>query len=54
LLISPEVKTEQEEIFGPVLAVIKAAADTLEIANDTEFGLTGAVYATRAIRSIVV
>jgi len=37
---------EQEEIFGPVLAVIKARDydDALQIANDTQFGLTGAVY----------
>ncbi len=39
-------RIEQEEIFGPVLAVIKARdfGHALEIANDTEFGLTGAVY----------
>jgi len=39
---------EQEEIFGPVLAVIKANdyTDALRIANDTQFGLTGAVYST--------
>ena len=39
---------EQEEIFGPVLAVIKAQDydDALRIANDTQFGLTGAVYST--------
>jgi 1-pyrroline-5-carboxylate dehydrogenase len=37
---------EQEEIFGPVLAVIKSKNfdHALQIANDTEFGLTGAVY----------
>jgi 1-pyrroline-5-carboxylate dehydrogenase len=37
---------EQEEIFGPVLAVIKAENydDALKIANDTQYGLTGAVY----------
>ncbi len=37
---------EQEEIFAPVLAVIKARDfdHAIEIANDTEFGLTGAVY----------
>ncbi len=36
----------QEEIFGPVLAVMKARdfSDALAVANDTEFGLTGAVY----------
>jgi 1-pyrroline-5-carboxylate dehydrogenase len=39
-------KLEQEEIFGPVLAVIKACGfdHAMEIANDTEFGLTGAIY----------
>ncbi len=44
--IPPKSKLEQEEIFGPVLAVIKARGfdHALEIANDTEFGLTGAVY----------
>src|SRR5579863_4753129 len=36
----------QEEIFGPVLAVIKASGfeDALAIANNTEYGLTGAVF----------
>jgi len=44
--IPPKSKLEQEEIFGPVLAVIKARNfdHAMEIANDTEFGLTGAVY----------
>jgi len=44
--IEPGSKLEQEEIFGPVLAVIKSRnfEHGLEIANDTEFGLTGAVY----------
>lgn len=37
---------EQEEVFAPVLAVIKATdyQNALDIANGTEFGLTGAVY----------
>jgi 1-pyrroline-5-carboxylate dehydrogenase len=44
--IQPKSKLEQEEIFGPVLAVIKSRnfEQGLEIANDTEFGLTGAVF----------
>lgn len=44
--IKPGSKLEQEEIFGPVLAVIKSRnfEDALKIANDTEFGLTGAIY----------
>jgi 1-pyrroline-5-carboxylate dehydrogenase len=46
--IAPNARIAQEEIFGPVLAVIKARNfdDALEIANNTEFGLTGAVYST--------
>jgi 1-pyrroline-5-carboxylate dehydrogenase len=44
--VSPTARIAQEEIFGPVLAVIKAKNfdEALEIANNTEFGLTGAVY----------
>jgi 1-pyrroline-5-carboxylate dehydrogenase len=44
--VLPGATIEQEEIFGPVLGVIKARDydHALEIANDTEFGLTGAVY----------
>ena len=43
--VAPDARIAQEEIFGPVLAVIKARDfdDALEIANGTEFGLTGAV-----------
>src|SRR6267378_1268053 len=46
--VKPGATIEQEEIFGPVLAVIKAENydDALRIANDTQFGLTGAVYST--------
>jgi 1-pyrroline-5-carboxylate dehydrogenase len=46
--IDPKARLAQEEIFGPVLAVIKSKnfADGLRIANNTEFGLTGAVYTT--------
>jgi 1-pyrroline-5-carboxylate dehydrogenase len=44
--VKPGSTIEQEEIFGPVLAVIRASDydDALKIANDTQFGLTGAVY----------
>lgn len=44
--VKPGDTIEQQEIFGPVLAVIKANGfdDALKIANGTEFGLTGAVY----------
>jgi 1-pyrroline-5-carboxylate dehydrogenase len=60
--IQPKSKLEQEEIFGPVLVVIKSKNydHALEIANDTEFGLTGGVYSKsrekldRAIREFHV
>ncbi|MDE1175095.1 MAG: L-glutamate gamma-semialdehyde dehydrogenase [Edaphobacter sp.] len=46
--ISPNARIAQEEVFGPVLAVIKANGfdDALSIANNTEYGLTGALYST--------
>ena len=46
--IAPTARIAQEEIFGPVLAVIKARNfdDAMAIANNTEFGLTGALYST--------
>lgn len=46
--VQPKSTLEQEEVFAPVLAVIKARDfdHALEIANDTEFGLTGAVFST--------
>ncbi|MEW8628158.1 MAG: aldehyde dehydrogenase family protein, partial [Candidatus Thiodiazotropha sp.] len=36
----------QQEIFGPVLAVLKAKdfAEAIDIANDSDYGLTGGVY----------
>jgi len=44
--VESRARIGQEEIFGPVLAIIKAKdfADAIRIANDTEFGLTGSVY----------
>ena len=44
--VDPMGTISQQEIFGPVLAVIKSQGfeDALQIANNTEFGLTGAVY----------
>jgi 1-pyrroline-5-carboxylate dehydrogenase len=44
--IAPDARLAQEEIFGPVLAVIKSHGfdEALAIANNTEYGLTGAIY----------
>jgi 1-pyrroline-5-carboxylate dehydrogenase len=44
--VAPTARISLEEIFGPVLAVIKSHSfdDALSIANNTEYGLTGAIY----------
>ena len=44
--VDPMATISQQEIFGPVLAVIKSRnfEDGIAIANNTEFGLTGAAY----------
>ncbi len=46
--IKPSARIFQEEIFGPVLAVTKAKNfdEALKFANDSEYGLTGAVFTT--------
>jgi 1-pyrroline-5-carboxylate dehydrogenase len=45
--VPEQARLAQEEVFGPVLAVIRARdwSHALEVANNTEYGLTGAVYA---------
>ncbi|OAT79359.1 L-glutamate gamma-semialdehyde dehydrogenase [Desulfotomaculum copahuensis] len=44
--VSPAARIAQEEIFGPVLAVIQAKDfdEAIAIANNTDYGLTGGVY----------
>ena len=44
--VAPNARIAQEEIFGPVLAVIKARDfdDALAIANSTDYALTGGLY----------
>jgi RHH-type proline utilization regulon transcriptional repressor/proline dehydrogenase/delta 1-pyrroline-5-carboxylate dehydrogenase len=44
--VAPTARIAQEEIFGPVLAVLKAGsfAEALSLANSTEYALTGGVY----------
>jgi 1-pyrroline-5-carboxylate dehydrogenase len=46
--VLPDARLAQEEIFGPVLAVMKAKDydDALAIANNTQYGLTGSVYSS--------
>jgi 1-pyrroline-5-carboxylate dehydrogenase len=44
--VAPTARIAQEEIFGPVLAIIRARDfdEALAIANNTEYGLTGACF----------
>jgi len=46
--VAPTARIALEEIFGPVLAVIKSNTfdEALAIANNTEYGLTGAIYSS--------
>jgi 1-pyrroline-5-carboxylate dehydrogenase len=50
--VAPNAALAQEEIFGPVLALIKVANfdEGLRVANNTEYGLTGSVYSTNRER----
>ena len=43
--VSNQMRIAREEVFGPVLAVIKAQnfEDAMELANDTEFGLSASI-----------
>jgi RHH-type proline utilization regulon transcriptional repressor/proline dehydrogenase/delta 1-pyrroline-5-carboxylate dehydrogenase len=44
--VAPTHRIAQEEIFGPILAVMKASSfqDALTLANSTAYALTGGVY----------
>src|SRR6201985_1031328 len=44
--VAPTARLAQEEIFGPVLAIIRVKdyGEALDVANNTEYGLTGSVY----------
>ena len=43
--LDPKARIMQEEIFGPVVGLTKAKSfdEAIEIANNTDYGLTGAV-----------
>lgn len=47
-------KLAQEEIFGPVLTVIKVKDDqeAIDIANDSEYGLAGGVFSQNITRAL--
>ena len=46
--VKPEMRIAQEEIFGPVLSVIKVKDfdEAIEVANNTTYGLSSSIYTT--------
>jgi 1-pyrroline-5-carboxylate dehydrogenase len=46
--VSSKARIFQEEIFGPVLSITRAKdfEEALEFANDSQYGLTGAIFST--------
>lgn len=51
--VKPESRIAQEEVFGPVLSIItyKSEAEALDIANQSEYGLSGAVWSSDFIKA---
>ncbi|HEX8755734.1 MAG TPA: aldehyde dehydrogenase [Steroidobacteraceae bacterium] len=54
--VTPAMKLYREESFGPVVAIIPAKdeADAIRIANDSEYGLSAAVFTGNAARGLRV
>ena len=54
--VTPEMRIAQEEIFGPVVSVIKAEdlQDAIQIVNQTPYGLSSAIYTQNINSSAIV
>ena len=54
--VSPKMAIAQEEIFGPVLTIIPVDSEeeAIEVANDSRYGLSGAVWAKDPDRALAV
>jgi methylmalonic acid semialdehyde dehydrogenase len=50
--VTPDMRIAREEIFGPVLSVLRAKDfdEAMQIANDTEYGLSSSVFSNDAAR----
>lgn len=54
--VRPDMEIAQEEVFGPVLAVLayESEEEAIEIANSTRYGLSGAVWSVDPQRAFAV
>ncbi|MGL3608057.1 aldehyde dehydrogenase [Rhizobium sp. G187] len=54
--VTPDMRIYSEETFGPVVSIIRAknTEDAVRIANDTEYGLSAAVFGADVNRAIDV
>lgn len=52
--VTPDMELFREEIFGPVVGITKAADEheALQMANDTQFGLSSAVFSTNIDKAV--
>jgi alpha-ketoglutaric semialdehyde dehydrogenase len=50
--VTPDMRIAREEIFGPVLSVlrVKDFDEAMQVANDTEFGLSSSIFTNDAAR----
>lgn len=54
--VASDMKVYKDETFGPVISIIrvKDTEDAIHVANDTEFGLSSAVYGKDIVRALNV
>lgn len=54
--VTPDMRIYHEESFGPVVCVVRArdVDDAVRIANDTEYGLSAAVFSRDIVRALGV
>ena len=54
--VTPQMRLYRDESFGPVVSMIRAKdeADAIRIANDSEYGLSAAVFTADSARGLKV